>query len=79
MKTLSSRLTIAALAGLATTANAAAGGTATDGSNLLIWFLIGFAVLVVMLQALPALIMFGSMLKGLFTPVHNTGDQRTRR
>lgn len=79
MKTLFSRLTVAVTTGLATSAFGATSGAVTEGSGLLIWFLIGFAVLVVMLQAMPALIMFGSMLKGLFSPSHGIGEQRTRR
>jgi hypothetical protein len=39
---------------------------------LLVWIFIGFMVLVIMIQAVPAIVMFASMLKGLFsTPTKN--------
>jgi hypothetical protein len=66
MKAKITKLVIALTGAGATSAYAAATNSATEGSGLLVWFLIGFGVLVVMLQAVPALVMFVSMLKGLF-------------
>lgn len=67
MKTRMIKL-VAALTGAgATSAYAASSGVGGEGSGMLIWFLIGFGVMVIMLQAIPALIMFVSMVKGLFS------------
>ena len=35
--------------------------------GMLLWFLIGFGIMVVLLQAVPALFVFVSILKGLFS------------
>lgn len=65
--------TIGALLGsTAATASAATTGTGADESGLLIWALIGFAVLVVLLQAIPATVMLYAMLKGVFAPADKT-------
>lgn len=59
--------TIAALIGAtATSAYASNANAASEGSGMLTWFLIGFGVMVIMLQAIPALVVFASMIKGLF-------------
>lgn len=58
---------IALLGACAASAFAATTGTAGDGSGPLVWFFIGFGVLTIMLQAVPAVILFVSMLRGLFS------------
>lgn len=51
-----------AASAFATTTSAAG-----DGSGPLVWFFIGFGVLAIMLQVVPAVILFVSMLRGLFS------------
>ncbi len=57
------------LAGSAASAVAASSSASAEqaGSGMLIWFFIGFAVMVLLFQATPALVTFVSMLKGLFS------------
>lgn len=43
-----------------------AGDSQVAEGNLLIWALMGFAVCILMLQAIPAMIMFFGLIKGLF-------------
>lgn len=58
---------IIALSGAgAAVAFAATTGAGSEDNGLLIWGVIGFGVMVIMLQAVPAMILFASMLKGLF-------------
>jgi hypothetical protein len=38
----------------------------TMGTSLLVLFFLGFGALIVVLQLIPSLLLFGSMLKGLF-------------
>jgi len=59
--------TAIALLGACAASAFAATGAAGDGSGPLVWFFIGFGVLVIMFQAVPAVILFVSMLRGLFT------------
>ncbi len=66
MKTKITNLLIPLLAGSATSAFASEGAL-QDGGSPLIWFFIGFGVLVVMVQAIPAGIMLFSMVKALFS------------
>lgn len=66
MKSIILKTALALLGAGASSAFAASTGTAAAGSGPLIWFFIGFGVMVIMLQAVPALILFASMLKGLF-------------
>jgi len=66
MKTKITNLLITLLAGSATSAFAA-DGALQDGGSPLIWFFIGFGVLVVMVQAIPAGIMLFSMAKAVFS------------
>ena len=66
MKTTIIKSAIALLGAGAASAFAATSGTVGEGSGPLIWAFIGFGVMVIMLQAVPALILFASMLKGLF-------------
>lgn len=69
MKTIVLTLIAPLLAGSAGSAAAAVTSAAADkaGSGMLIWFFIGFAVLVLLFQAAPALVTFCSMLRGLFS------------
>ena len=41
-------------------------------NGILIWGLIGFTALIVMFQAVPAVIVFTSMIKGLFASSEKT-------
>jgi hypothetical protein len=66
MRANSIKLVVALITSSAVSAYAASAGVGGEGSGLLIWALIGFAVLVVMLQAVPAVIMLVAMMKGLF-------------
>jgi hypothetical protein len=68
MKTNMIKTLVALFVAGAASAFAATSGVAGEGSGLLIWVFLGFTVLVVMLQAIPALILFVSMLRGLFSP-----------
>ena len=67
MKTNIIKIVIALLGACAASAFAATTGVVGEGSGLLVWFFIGFGVLVVMLQAVPAVFLFVSMLRGLFS------------
>lgn len=67
MKTRIVNFLIPLLGGSATSAFAA-DSAITDGGGLLIWFFIGFGALVLMVQAVPALVMLYSMIKALFSP-----------
>lgn len=66
MKTKIINFLIPLLGGTATSAFAA-DGAMQDGGGPLVWFFIGFAVLVVMVQAIPAGILLYSMIKALFS------------
>ena len=66
MKWNAIKMLIPLLTGSATSAFASAQG-AEQGNGMLVWFLIGFGVMVVLFQATPAAIMFFSMIKGLFS------------
>ena len=44
----------------------AATGTESGGFSLIGWIFLGFLALIVTLQFVPALIMFGSMMAGIF-------------
>jgi len=58
----------AAVAGaLATSAFAATTGAAGEGSGPLVWFFIGFGALILIVQAVPAITLFASMIKGIFS------------
>lgn len=67
MKTNMVNTMIAAVAAGASSAFAATTGAGNDGSGPLLWFFIGFGVLVVMIQVVPSVILFVSMLRGLFS------------
>jgi hypothetical protein len=49
----------------------AATGTETGGFSLIGWIFLGFLALIVTLQFVPALIMFGSMMAGVFGKAKN--------
>jgi hypothetical protein len=68
MKTNITKIVIALLGAYAASSFAATTGAVEEGSSPLVWFFIGFGVLVIMLQAVPAMILFVSMLRGLFSP-----------
>jgi hypothetical protein len=71
MKTNITNLVITLLAGSATSAFAA-DSSLQDGGSPLVWLFIGFAVLVVMVQAIPACIMLYSMVKAIFSPAESS-------
>ncbi len=71
MKTKILNLLIPLLGGSATSAFAS-DSALSDGGGPLVWFFIGFGVLVLMVQAVPALIMLYSMLKAVFSPAERT-------
>jgi hypothetical protein len=43
----------------------------TMGTSLLVLFLMGFGALIIVFQLIPSLLLFGSMLKGLFGRAEN--------
>ena len=71
MKTKIANLLIPMLGGSATSAFAA-DGALQEGGGPLIWFFIGFGVLVLMVQAIPALVLLYSMAKAVFSPSENS-------
>ena len=68
MKTNTIKLAVALICSSAATVYAASAGVGGEGAGLLTWALIGFAVLVVMLQAVPAMVMLYAMVKAVFAP-----------
>ena len=67
MKTNIIKSIIALVGACAASAFAASAGISGQGSGPLVWFFIGFGVLLIMLQAVPAIILFISLLRGLFS------------
>jgi hypothetical protein len=61
------KILVPIVAGSATAASAAANGAEPGGNGMLVWFFIGFGAMVVLFQAAPAVVMFASMMKGLFS------------
>lgn len=61
------KILVPILAGSATASFAATTGLKQGGNSMLVWFFIGFGVMVVLFQAAPAIVMFASMIKGLFS------------
>jgi hypothetical protein len=49
----------------------ASSDTETAEGSLLVLFFLGFGALIVVLQLIPSLLLFGSMLKGLFGGAQN--------
>ena len=72
MKTNLVKVAVALLTSSAVSAYAASAGVGGEEAGLLIWALIGFAVLVVMMQAIPATIMLYAMVKAVFAPADST-------
>ena len=72
MKTNLVKVAVALLTSSAVSAYAASAGVGGEEAGLLIWALIGFAVLVVMLQAVPATVMLYAMAKAVFAPADKT-------
>jgi hypothetical protein len=58
---------VALICASAASVYAAATGIGGEEAGMLVWAMIGFGVLVVMLQAVPAMIMLGAMLKAVFS------------
>ena len=44
----------------------AAAGTGTEGGGILLYLFLGFAALIVVFQAVPALVLFATMMKEIF-------------
>jgi len=59
---LTTALTLAA-----TYANAASGAT-SDENGLLVRLFLAFAAIIIVFQLVPGIVLFGSMLKGVFSP-----------
>ena len=67
MKTKIANILIPLLGGSATSAFAV-DGAVQDSGGPLVWFFIGFGVLVLMVQVIPAGILLFSMIKALLSP-----------
>ena len=72
MKTNLVKVAVALLTSSAVSVYAASAGVGGEEAGLLIWALIGFATLVVMMQAIPAAIMLYAMVKAVFAPADST-------
>lgn len=72
MKTNLVKVAVALLTSSAVSVYAASAGVGGEEAGLLIWALIGFAVLVVMMQAVPATVMLYAMVKAVFAPADKT-------
>jgi hypothetical protein len=57
----------------------ASNGKEVKGSMFLLILFLGFAALIVVFQFIPGLILFASMLKGLFTPAPKKARQLSRK
>lgn len=66
MKTISAIISSLLITG--THALASGNGSNNEGLGLLATFLIAFGILVIVFQLVPGLLLFGGMLKGLFSP-----------
>lgn len=53
----------------------ASGGAEGEGLGLITTFFIGFGVLIVLFQFVPGLMLFGCMLKGLFSKSEKKADK----
>ena len=67
MKSAISTLCTTVIATTATTAAWAAAGPRAEGVGLLTWLFLGFGALIVVGQCVPALVLFVSMVRSLFT------------
>ncbi len=72
MKTNLVKIAVALLTSSAASVYAASAGVGGEEAGLLIWALIGFATLVVMMQAIPAAITLYAMVKAVFAPAEST-------
>ncbi len=72
MKTNIIKIVVALITASAVSVYAAVTGVGGEEAGLLMWALMGFAVLVVMLQAIPASIMLYAMVKAVFSPSADT-------
>lgn len=64
MKTLTN---IIAMLLIACSSAIAASGAESEGNGLLVTLFLGFGALIIAFQLVPGLILFGSMLKGIFS------------
>jgi len=78
MKTKIANILIPLLGGSATSAFAAE-GVVQDSGGPLVWFFIGFGVLVVMVQVIPAGILLFSMVKAILSPSGSANLARVTR
>ena len=76
MKTKIVNFLIPMLVGTATSAFAS-DSSLQDGGGPLTWFFIGFGVLVIMVQAIPACILLFSMIKAIFSPAEKAASDHT--
>ncbi len=53
----------------------AAGGSEGKGSGILIILFLGFAALIILFQFIPGLVLFASMLKGLFSSARKKASE----
>lgn len=67
MKILIAKMVIALIGAGSAAAFASGAGMTTEGAGLLVWAFIGFGVMVIALQSVPAMVLFASMLKGIFS------------
>lgn len=73
MKTIS--LTVLSLLIACTQALASGNGGSGEGLGLLAILFIGFGVIVIVFQAIPAILLFTGMIKGLFTSAGRKPDE----
>ncbi len=55
----------------------AAGGPETEGSGFLLALFLGFGALIILFQTIPGLILFGSMMKGIFSAFTSKATKAT--
>ncbi|MBV5339420.1 MAG: hypothetical protein J0665_07660 [Deltaproteobacteria bacterium] len=66
MKTINLKILTTILTSSATSAFASVGSPEQSDNGMLVWGFIGFAAVILLTQAAPAVTMFVSMVKGLF-------------
>jgi len=67
MKISGMKVLLPLLVGTATSSFAATYSSEQTGSGMLTWFFIGFGIMVLVFQVVPAVMMFFSMVKGIFS------------
>lgn len=72
MKATIIKSVLALLAGSCSTAFASIGTLGMGTNSVLVWFFIGFGVMIVLFQAAPALITFSAIVRGLFSTSPST-------